>query len=151
MVSHRPFSGCAPPKHTGICLTLAFQEVSGAKNMIKSNMCLRAFLDQSPVTESLPAGREGTAASSPAPAAPFPCSVLPPGRQKRSLNPHIQRNLELQIAQERSSTYCSGGTGKAEAPFWVFWRERKSRIPINVNSLQSQILPLLEKSCHGMG
>lgn len=95
VVSHRPFSGCAPPKHTGICLTLAFQEVSGAKNMIKSNMCLRAFLDQSPVTESLPAGREGTAASSPAaPAAPFPCSVLPPGRQKRSLNPHIQRNLE---------------------------------------------------------
>lgn len=56
VVPHGPFSGCDPPKHLGICLTSAFKKVSGAKNMIKSNMCLRAFLDQGPVTSSLPAG-----------------------------------------------------------------------------------------------
>lgn len=95
--------------------------------MIKSNMCLRAFLDQGPndqlisPQEMLRRDDSWLFSSAESLAAPFlPIYYRLRVKQKRLLSPLSKENSELQIPRETNSTYCSGDSGKAEVSFGVF-------------------------------
>lgn len=144
MVFHLPSPGCVPPKRWGVCLTSASKEISGTKNMMKSNMSLKAFLDQGRNNQLI--SPQGTLhwgdswlffSDEPLSAHFLPIYYHLQVKQKTLLNPHSKEKSELEISQETNSTYCSGASGKAEVSFRLFWRQRKKSIPISFKPLQS--------------
>lgn len=115
---------CSSQKHSGVRLTSASKEIRGTKPTIKSNMCLRAFLDQGlndqlilpqgalPWNDSWLFFSDGSL-----PACFLPIYYHLQVKQTRLLNPHSKEHSGLQIPRETNSTHCPGDSGKPEVSF----------------------------------